>query len=74
MFRPLLAAQASPINIPVLGVWSDGDAYLTEVRMKTSGDRISGPFTYRKVSRASHWLMLDQPQELNRLLLDFLQR
>ena len=65
---------ASPISIPVLGVWSDGDAYLTEVRMKTSGDRIRGPFTYRKVSRASHWLMLDQPQELNRLLLDFLQR
>ena len=42
--------------------------------MKTSGERIRGPFQYKKITGASHWLMLDKPQELNRLLLEFLER
>jgi len=59
---------------PVLGIWSDGDAYLTEAPMRTSGERIRGSFQYEKVTGASHWLMLDKPAELNRLLLLFLKR
>jgi pimeloyl-ACP methyl ester carboxylesterase len=66
------AAPPPPITMPVLGVWSDGDAYLTEIRMKTSGERIKGPFKYERISNASHWLMLDQPEALNKLLLSFL--
>lgn len=65
--------QRQSVAVPVLGIWSDGDAYLTEDRMKTSGERIRGPFRYEKVAGASHWLMLDQPSELNRLLLSFLK-
>jgi len=69
------SAGAPPqVAIPVLGVWSDGDAYLTEIRMKTSGERIKGPFRYERISNASHWLMLDQPEALNQLLLSFLVR
>ncbi|HEY7172938.1 MAG TPA: alpha/beta hydrolase [Vicinamibacterales bacterium] len=60
------------VTVPVLGIWSDGDAYLTEIRMKTSGERIKGPFKYERISNASHWLMLDQPEALNKLLLSFL--
>ena len=62
-----------PVTVPVLGVWSDGDAYLTEVAMKTSGERIRGPFRYEKIAGASHWLMLDRPRDINRLLLSFLK-
>jgi pimeloyl-ACP methyl ester carboxylesterase len=62
------------VTVPVLGIWSDGDAYLTEIRMKTSGERIKGPFKYERISNASHWLMLDQPEALNKLLLSFLVR
>ena len=73
--QPAAAGAAPPaVTIPVLGIWSDGDAYLTEIRMKTSGERIRGPFRYEKIAGASHWLMLDKPQELNRLLLGFLER
>jgi pimeloyl-ACP methyl ester carboxylesterase len=74
--QPGSAAATPPpqVTIPVLGIWSDRDAYLTEVRMKTSGERIRGPFQYEKIAGASHWLMLDKPQELNRLLLSFLER
>ena len=70
------AAGAAPpqVTMPVLGIWSDGDAYLTEIRMKTSGERIKGPFKYERISNASHWLMLDQPDALNKLLLSFLVR
>jgi pimeloyl-ACP methyl ester carboxylesterase len=62
------------VSCPVLGIWSDGDAYLTEEQVKTSGERIKGPFQYEKITGASHWMMLDKPKELNRLLLAFLER
>ena len=69
-------AGAAPlvVSCPVLGIWSDGDAYLTEEQVKTSGERIRGPFQYEKITGASHWMMLDKPNELNRLLLKFLER
>jgi pimeloyl-ACP methyl ester carboxylesterase len=44
------------------------------MRMQASGERIKGPFRYQKITGASHWLMLDKPAELNRLLLGFLQK
>jgi pimeloyl-ACP methyl ester carboxylesterase len=69
------SAQAVPqVGCPVLGIWSDGDAYLTEIRMRTSDERIKGPFRYEKIAGASHWLMLDKPAELNRLLVGFLKK
>ena len=69
-------AGAAPlvVSCPVLGIWSDGDAYLTEEQVRTSGERIKGPFQYEKITGASHWMMLDKPNELNRLLLAFLER
>ncbi|PYR38504.1 MAG: alpha/beta hydrolase [Acidobacteria bacterium] len=63
-----------PVVCPVLGIWSNGDAYLTEAPMRTSGERIRGSFQYERISGASHWLMLDKPADLNRLLLLFLKR
>ena len=36
------------VTRPVLAIWSDGDAYLTEPRVKSSGERIAGPFRYEK--------------------------
>jgi pimeloyl-ACP methyl ester carboxylesterase len=32
----------------------------------------SGSISPEKITGASHWLMLDQPAELNRLVLSFL--
>jgi pimeloyl-ACP methyl ester carboxylesterase len=74
--RPPAAATGTPpvVTCPVLGVWSDGDAYLTEEAIRTSGARIKGPFEYEKIVGASHWMMLDKPDVLNRLLLRFLER
>ena len=61
-----------PVRVPVLGVSADGDAYLTEAHVKNSQEKVVGPWKYVRMEGASHWLMLDRPEELNRLLLEFL--
>ncbi len=60
------------ITAPTLGIWSSGDAYLTEDRMIRSAEHVSGPWRYERVEDASHWLQLDQPERVNALLVDFL--
>ena len=60
------------IPAPTLGVWSSADAYLTEQQMLGSGEHVTGPWRYERIEGASHWLQLDQPERLNRLLIDFL--
>lgn len=61
------------IRKPVLGVWSDQDPFLLEPQMVLSGGVVQGPWRYEKISGAGHWMMLDKPEELNRLLIDFLR-
>ena len=60
------------VTCPVLGVWSDGDHYLTEGHMTGSTAKVDGPWRYERITDASHWLMLDAPRELNELLVEFL--
>ncbi len=60
------------IQIPVMGVWSDGDHHLKEAQMKHSRVNISGAWRYERVTGAGHWMMLEKPELINRLLLDFL--
>jgi pimeloyl-ACP methyl ester carboxylesterase len=60
------------VRIPVLGVSADGDAYLTESNMKNSREKVVGFWKYVRMEGVSHWLMLDRPEELNRLLIEFL--
>ena len=60
------------VGVPVLGLWSTGDAYLTERQMVRSEAWVSGEWRYERVSGASHWMQLDQPERVNELLLGFL--
>lgn len=66
------AADLPPVSCPVLGVWSDGDHYLTEEQMRSSQEVVTGPWRYERVTGASHWLQLDAPGKVNDLILDFL--
>ena len=74
--KPLMPPAAPPpfpqITCPVLALWSDGDHYLTEAHVANSYQRVTGRWRYEKISGASHWLMLDKPDEVNRLLVEFL--
>ncbi|WP_030762486.1 alpha/beta fold hydrolase [Streptomyces griseus] len=57
--------------VPVLGVWSTGDRFLTERSMERTGERARGPWRYERVEGAGHWLPLDRPEAVNELLLSF---
>jgi pimeloyl-ACP methyl ester carboxylesterase len=66
------AAAPGPLRQPVLGVRSDGDPFLLEPQMAASRSVVVEPWRYERVEGAGHWLMLDRPEEVNRLLIDFL--
>jgi pimeloyl-ACP methyl ester carboxylesterase len=59
------------VDVPAMGIWSSGDAYLTEEGMLGSGDHVTGPWRYERIEDAGHWLPLDAPARVNNLLLDF---
>lgn len=64
----------SNLNIPVLGIWSDNDAALTEEQMKASSAIVApGLWRYEKIENCNHWIPRNRPDLLNVLLLDFLQ-
>ncbi len=72
--RSELEARAlPPVNAPTLGLWSTGERYLTEAPMIRSGEYVTGPWRYERVEGASHWLQLDAPDRVNRLLLAHLR-
>lgn len=57
---------------PTLGLWSTDDAYLVEEQMIASGRYVKNQWCYEKVEHASHWMMLDRPAHISRLLLNFI--
>jgi pimeloyl-ACP methyl ester carboxylesterase len=64
--------QVPAVTVPTLGLWSEGDRYLTEDGMQGSAEFVTGPWHYERIAGASHWLQLDQPELVNRLLLQHL--
>lgn len=68
----LLWAAPTPVNVPVMGVWSDGDRFLVEKQMAESGHFVTKSWRYHKLEGAYHWLQVDRPDAVNRLLLDYL--
>ena len=64
-------APAPRIACPTMGIWSDGDPYLDEVQMTASADAVSGSWRYERLTEVGHWIPVQAPDRLNRLLLDF---
>ncbi|MER5706366.1 alpha/beta fold hydrolase [Streptomyces sp. NPDC002122] len=62
-----------PESVPVMGVWSTGDRFLTERSMEGSAAYVAGAWRYERVEDAGHWLQLDQPEKVSELLLSFLK-
>ena len=69
----LLLRRYPPVRMPVLGIWSDGDRFLTEAQMRASASLVEGPWRYERVTSAGHWLQLEAPERVNALLLGFLR-
>ncbi|MFB7451998.1 MULTISPECIES: alpha/beta fold hydrolase [unclassified Streptomyces] len=72
-FGPEPPAVPLPETVPVMGVWSTGDRFLTERSMSGTGEYVAGSWRYERVEDAGHWLQLDQPEKVNELLLSFLK-
>lgn len=62
-----------PIQAPTLGIFSTGDAYLTEDAMVASARFVQGPWRYERIEGISHWVPVDAADWLNPLLLEFLR-
>lgn len=68
----ILPTTFPPVRVPVTGIWSDGDRYLTEDQMQRSAEYCEAGFRYHRVEGAHHWLQLDAPEKVTALILDAL--
>ena len=64
--------ELPPVRAPTMGLWSSGDFALTETQMTDSAKSVVGPWRYERLHGPGHWMQLEAPEEVNRLLLDFL--
>jgi pimeloyl-ACP methyl ester carboxylesterase len=62
-----------PIQASTMGVWSSGDFALTEGQMTRSAGNVAGPWRYERLDGPGHWMQLEAPDAVNRLLIDFLE-
>lgn len=60
------------VQAPTMGVWSSKDFALTEIQMTSSEQYVTAPWRYERVEGPGHWMQLEAPDEVNRLLIDFL--
>jgi pimeloyl-ACP methyl ester carboxylesterase len=64
--------ELPPVASPTMGVWSSGDFALTEAQMVDSVKHVTGPWRYERIEGPGHWMQIEAPDAVNRLLLDFL--
>jgi pimeloyl-ACP methyl ester carboxylesterase len=64
--------EPPPIQAPTMGLWSSGDFVLTEAQMINSAKNVAGPWRYERIDGPGHWMQLEAPSEVSRLLIDFL--
>jgi pimeloyl-ACP methyl ester carboxylesterase len=71
-FLKLLRAPATPVQVPVMGVYSTADIALVEKQMTMSERLCQKGWRYERLDGVSHWMSLDAPDRVNTLILDFL--
>ena len=65
-------SELPAIEAPTMGVWSSRDFALTEVQMMNSSRNVVGPWRYERLEGVGHWMQLEAPDAVSRLLIDFL--
>ncbi|HAA21756.1 MAG TPA: hypothetical protein DCR93_11295 [Cytophagales bacterium] len=62
-------------DIPVLGIWSDGDKFLKEKHIKKDTPKyMNAPYEYAKIEGANHWIPLQNPKAVADLAIPFFQK
>ncbi|MEO5678444.1 MAG: alpha/beta hydrolase, partial [Acidimicrobiales bacterium] len=64
--------QLPAVQAPAMGVWSTGDFALTEEQMTGSAAYCATSFRYERLDGPGHWMLLEAPERVNDLLVDFL--
>ncbi|MBI2962679.1 MAG: alpha/beta hydrolase [Deltaproteobacteria bacterium] len=67
-----LERHPKPIAAPTLLIWAEQDVALGKELTYGMEPLFSGPFRLRYVPDCSHWVNEEQPELVNRLLIDFL--
>lgn len=69
----LLPPPLPNAKVPVVGLFSDGDRFLTEGQMRATAMYCDAGWTYVHVEQANHWLQLSAPARVNSLLIEHLR-
>jgi len=62
--------RSDPVKVPVLGIYADQSGLANREGMK----RIYPTLEYHEIPGTGHFLMMEKPEEFNRLLLAFLRK
>lgn len=73
--EPTLQAMDFPdVTVPTLGVWSSGEHYCGEAQLRDSERFVKAEWRYERIEGASHWIPLDAPESVTRLILEWIGR
>ena len=72
--KRILFKKTRNAKLPVFGIWSDKDIYLSERQMKMSKLYVDSFWRYERIENTSHWMQLDAPKRLNKLLIEYLKQ
>ena len=64
------ALKNDSISVPALGIYADKSGLANRDGMK----RLYPKLEYHEIAGTGHFLMMEKPDEFNRLLLDFLNK
>lgn len=64
--------KGQDVLVPTLLLWGENDAFLESSMVPEMHQYIHAPFQTAIIPNASHWLQQDQPQEVNRIMREFL--
>ncbi|HSE84037.1 MAG TPA: alpha/beta hydrolase [Thermodesulfobacteriota bacterium] len=62
-----------PIKAPTLQIWGEDDPLLGKQMVRGTQEFIQAPYRLEFIPNCSHWVQQEAPDEVNRLMLDFLK-
>ncbi|XP_072005318.1 epoxide hydrolase 3 isoform X2 [Engystomops pustulosus] len=66
--------KAQDVLVPTLLLWGEQDTFLEAAMVPEMQQYVHAPFQAEIIPNASHWLQQDEPEEVNRMMWDFLRQ
>lgn len=63
-----------PIHTPSQLIWGDQDPAVGAASARLTGDHVAGEYRLEVLEGAGHWLQFERPDDVSRLLLDWMGR